>query len=183
MLLDKFYKPDNKLNLVLISIVLSSAILIYLQSHLYSIIIISNIIIFLLLGIFFKKFIYFSIIFTIVLFDWYSNWQTIDIEINKSKYYYSLEPLIKYECLTNSISKDNKLSNIVCCNQAIANFELEEINKHFKRNEKILEHLQNLGCYSIEFSDNLIQFWYSDMVIYISKGPDNSINYDKSVLH
>jgi hypothetical protein len=183
MLLDKFYKPDNKLNLVLIGIVLSSAIFIYLFPHLYSIKIISTIIIFFLLGIFFKKFTLFSIIFAIVMCECYNNWETIDIEINKSKYYYSLEPLIKYKCLTNSISNDNKLSNIVCCDQAITNFELEEINKHFKRHEKILEHLQNLGCYSIEFSDNLIQLWYSDMVIDISKGPDNSINYDKSVLH
>jgi hypothetical protein len=85
---------------------------------------------------------------------------------------------MKYECLINSISNDNKLSNIVCCKKDLTKHDREEINNYFKANEKILEHLKNLGCYSIEFSNNFIQLWYSDVIIDISKAPDNSIIYE-----
>jgi hypothetical protein len=43
------------------------------------------------------------------------------------------------------------------------------------KNDKYTRHLKNLGCSSIEISDNFLNLWYKDFVINIEKSPNNSI--------
>jgi phosphosulfolactate synthase (CoM biosynthesis protein A) len=57
-----------------------------------------------------------------------------------------------------------------------------EIIAFQKNNEALIQHFKKLGCYSIEVSDNFVQFWFTDVVIHIDKNKDNEINYYVSQL-
>jgi hypothetical protein len=178
MLLDRFYKPSDKfLLLTLLSFVIFSGIVIILNPFIYLEIITSNIIVFFLLGVFFEKVIFYSIYWIIILLCLHYDWEITDIKINKSKYYYSFEPLMKYKCLGRYNFAKKEISQNVHCKTGLTNNESEEIITFLKNNEETLEHLKRLGCYSIEFSENFAQFWYNDIVINIEKNNINEINY------
>lgn len=110
-------------------------------------------------------------------------WKTIDIKINKSKYYYALQPFLKYPCLAayNLDSKQLELS--VHCNSELSNSDKNEINSLLQNNKELLSHLKQMDCYSINFSENWIQLWCNDRVIDIKKSGDNSIEYETSDFH
>lgn len=184
MLLDRFYKPSNRmLSFTLIGFAILSLVIILSNPFIYLSVIIVNIIVFCLLGIFFKKFVFYSVNWIIILLVLLHTWKNIDMKLNKYKYYYSFEPLTKYECLT-AVNLDKKeISKNVHCKYGLSQNEKKEINIYLKKNKDLFEHLKNLGCYSIEFSDNHIQFWYYDNVIDIKKIDDNTIMYDISDFH
>jgi hypothetical protein len=110
-------------------------------------------------------------------------WETIDIELNKFKYYYSFEPLTKYECLASYNLDKNEISPNVHCKYGLSLNEKEEINTYMEKNKDLIEHLKKLGCYSIEFSEKYIQFWYDDFVIDLKKIDDYTIVYETSDLN
>jgi hypothetical protein len=86
MLLDRFYKPSNKMLFIsLFGFVVLSVIITLLNPYIYSEAIMVNIIVFFLLGVFFEKVIIYSINWIIILFCLLYKWETIDIKINKSK--------------------------------------------------------------------------------------------------
>jgi uncharacterized membrane protein len=183
MLLDRFYKPSNKMLFIsLFGFVVLSVIITLLNPYIYSEAIMVNIIVFFLLGVFFEKVIIYSINWIIILFCLLYTWETIDIKINKSKYYYSFEPLMKYKCLGSYNFAKKEISQNVHCKTGLTNNESEEITTYLKNNEKTVEHLKHLGCYLIEFSENHVQFWYNDIVIDVEKTKNNTITYEISEL-
>ena len=183
MLLDRFYKPSNKLLITsLLGFVVLSVIITLLNSYIYWEVIMVNIIVFFLLGVFFKKVIFYSINWIIILFCLLYTWETIDIKINKSKYYDVFEPLMKYKCLASYNFAKNQISQNVHCKTGLTNNEREEINTYLKNNEKTIEHLKHLGCYLVEISENFVQFIHSDIVIDVEKTKNNTITYEISEL-
>lgn len=110
-------------------------------------------------------------------------WETTDINLNKFKYYNSFEPLTKYECLA-AYNLDKKIiSQNVHCKYGLSLIEKKEIYTHLKKNIYLIKHLKNLGCYSIEFSEKYIQFWFDDMVIDLNKIDDYTFVYENSDLN
>jgi len=162
--------------------VILSILIFILNTYIFFELILINFIVFFLLGVFFKKAIPYSLYVIIILFGLYGTRETIDININKSKYYYSFEPLMKLECLAEFHLIEEKVYQNIHCKNKLTEYENEEIITHLKKNEKTIKHLKKMGCYSIEFSENLIQLWCNDAVIDIWKSDNNKIIYETSEL-
>jgi hypothetical protein len=184
MLFGRFYTPSDKLLFIsLLGFVILSLVIISFNSFIYLEVIIVNIIVFCLLSLFFKEFVFYSINGIVILLLLLHTWETIDIELNKFKYYYSFEPLTKYECLAAYNLDKNEISPNVHCKYGLSLNEKEEINTYMEKNKDLIEHLKKLGCYSIEFSEKYIQFWYDDFVIDLKKIDDYTIVYETSDLN
>ena len=184
MLLDRFYKPSNRmLSFTLIGFAILSLVIILSNPFIYLSVIIVNIIVFCLLGIFFKKFVFYSVNWIVILLLFLHTWEKIDINLNKFKYYNSFEPLTKYECLAAYNLDKNSISQNVHCKYGLSLSEKKEINTYLKKNKDLIEHLKNLDCYSIEFSEKYIQFWFDDIVIDLNKIDDHTIVYETSDLN
>jgi hypothetical protein len=184
MTFGRFYTLSDKLLFIslLCFAILSLAIILF-NSFIYLEVIIFNIILLFILIIFYKKFVFYSMIGIVILLLLLHTWETIDIKINKFKYYYSFEPLTKYECLASFNLDKNEISQSVHCKYGLSHNELEEINTYMAKNKCLIEHLKSLGCYSIEFSENYIQFWYGDMVLDLKKMDDYTIVFETSDLN
>lgn len=183
MLLDRYYKPNDKLGyFIFFGFVILSAIVILLNPFLYLYVIVINIIIFFLLGFFFNKFIIYSINWIIILLCMLSTWETIDIKINKSRFYYSFQPLMKYNCFAGYNLDTEKIEcSIHCKSLNLTKEDSTELVVLLKQ-DKTIKHLKNMGCTSINISENFVQFWYMDVVIDLSKANNNSIIYEISDL-
>jgi hypothetical protein len=77
----------------------------------------------------------------------------------------------------------NSISQNVHCKYGLSLSEKKEINTYLKKNKDLIEHLKNLDCYSIEFSEKYIQFWFDDIVIDLNKIDDHTIVYETSDLN
>jgi hypothetical protein len=183
MLVGRFYKPSDKmLFITLLGFVILSLVIILFNSFIYLEVIIVNIMVFCLLSIFFKEFFFYSLNWIVILLLLLHTWETIDIKLNNFKYYYSFEPLTKYECLAAYNLDKNEISQNVHCKYGLSNNEKEEINTYMEKNKDLIKHLKKLGCHSIEFSEKYIQFWYDDIVIDLKKIDDNTIVYETNGL-
>ncbi len=183
MLFRRFRKPSEKiLFFTLLGLAILSSVIILFNPFIYLEVIIINIIVFCLISIFLKEFVFYSINWIIILFILLNTWKTIDININKFEYYYSFEPLTKYECLAAYNLDKKEISKNVYCKYGLSINEKEAINKYIKRNKELIQHLKKLGCYRIDFSENHIQFWYNDIVIDLEKIDNNTIVYETSEL-
>lgn len=180
----KFYRPsDKQLFITLLGFSVISLVIISFNSFIYLGVIVINIIAFCLLSLFFKKYVFYSINWIVILLLLLHTWETIDIKINKFKYYYSFEPLTKYECLAAYNLNKKAISQNVHCKYGLSLSEKKEINTYLNKNKDLIEHLKNLGCYSIEFSEKYIQFWFDDIVIDLNKIDDDTIAYETSDLN
>ena len=174
---------DKQIFIILFGFAILSLVIISFNSFICFGVIVVNIIVFNLLSLFYKEFVFYSINWIVILLLLLHTWEKIDINLNKFKYYNSFEPLTKYECLA-AYNLDKKIiSQNVHCKYALSLSEKKEINTYLKKNKYLIEHLKNLGCYSIEFSEKYIQFWYDDIVIDLEKIDDNTIVYETSDLY
>ena len=184
MLFSRLYRPsDKQLFITLLGFAILSLLIISFNSFIYLGAIIVNIIVFCLLSLLFKEFVFYSITWIVILLLLLHTWETIDIKLNKFKYYYSFEPLTKYECLAAYNLDKKAISQNVHCKYGLSLSEKKEINTYLSKNKDLIEHLKNLGCYSIEFSEKNIQFWYDDIVIDLKKIDDYTIVYETSDLN
>lgn len=184
MLLSKFYKPSDKTIFITLSVfAILSFVIILFDSFIYREVIIINIIAFCLLSIMFKEFVFYAINWIVILLVLLHSWKTIDIKLNKINYYNSFKPLMRYECLAGYDLRTMTISPTIQRKQVLSKNEKEKINACIKENSKLIEHLKNLGCNSIDFSKNNLQLWYNDIVIDIDKIDDHTIVYETSDLH
>lgn len=184
MLFGKLYRPsDKQLFITLLGFSIISLVIISFNSFIYSGVIVVNVIAFCLFSLFFKEYVFYSINWIVFLLLLLHTWETIDIKINKFKYFYSFEPLTKYECLAAYNLDEKAIYQNVHCKYGLSLSEKKEINTYLKKNKDLIEHLNNLGCYSIEFSEKYIQFWFDDIVIYLNKIDDYTIVYETSDLN
>jgi len=177
MLLDKYYKFNEKsLYISIISSLLITFVMILCFSFFYLYIILINIFLFFFLALFFRKIIFYSVNWIIILLSLLYSWETIDIIINKSKYYNTFQPLMKYESIAGyDFTNEQITKNVQCKSMNITEEDRIKFSKLFNNNNIIIRHLKQLGCNSIEVSENFVQLWYNNIVINIEK--DDNINY------
>jgi hypothetical protein len=174
---------DKQIFIILFGFAILSLVIISFNSFIYFGVIVVNIIVFSLLSLFYKEFVFYSINWIVILLLFLHTWEKIDINLNKFKYYISFEPLTKYECLAAYNLDKNSISQNVHCKYGLSLSEKKEINTYLKKNKDLIEHLKNLDCYSIEFSEKYIQFWFDDIVIDLNKIDDHTIVYETSDLN
>lgn len=183
MLLSQCFKPsERKLFIASIGFAILSLLIILFHPMIYLEVIISNIAIVCLLSILIRKFIFYSIMWIVILLLLLYRWETIDIELNKFKYYHSFEPLTKYQCLAAFRVDIKEISQNVHCQYGLSVRDKKEVNTYLKENNELVEHLRKLGCYRIDFSKNFVQLWYDDVVIDVKKLDNNFIVYEISDL-
>lgn len=184
MLLDRFYKISEKtLNISTIGLLLITIVMILYFSFFYFYIILINIFVFFFLALFFKKFIFYSVSWIIILVCLLSSWETIDTRMNKSKYYNTFQPLMKYECIAGyDFTNEQITQNVHCKSMNITEKDSIKTCKLYNNNNTTVKHLKQLGCYSVTVSENLIQLWYDDFVIDLKKD-NNKIHYHINELH
>lgn len=184
MLLDRYYKFNVKtLNISTIGSLLITIVMILCYSFFYFYIILINIFLFFFLALFFKKFILYSVSWIVILVCLLFSWETIDIRINKSKYYNTFQPLMKYECIAGyDFTNEQITKNVQCESMNITENDSIKTRKLYNNNSTTIKHLKQLGCFSVDVSENLIQLWYDDFVIDLKKD-NNKINYYINELH
>jgi len=170
-------------NLILLGFIILSSIILFFNPGIFTLILVANILAAIPLMILSKKVNTYFVLWLFILFSLKMTWKTIDIKINKSKYYYALQPFLKYPCLAayNLDSKQIELN--VHCKNELPTREKLEINALLQQNKELMSHLKQMDCYSINFSENWIQLWCNDRVIDIKKSGDNSIEYETSDFH
>ena len=183
MLLNQFIKKNNeRAPFILLAIVILSAIIILLSPGLYFYVIITDIVCYSLFALFFKDLIFLSICCIVITLRLFFTWETIDIEINKSRYYNTFQPIMKYDCLAGLDLINGSIDQNVHCKTLGLSQNDSTMLIAFIKNDKTINHLKRIGCYRIEIGQNFIQFWYADDVIDIMKTKDNKIVYETSPL-
>jgi hypothetical protein len=183
MLLDNFFSPRNIIIYSIVFFLITvSTLVVLLNPFIYFEVIVFNAITFFILGISFRKFSFFSASYIIILFCLLHEWGSIDVQINKSKYYHSFQPLMKNECFAGYNLRTDEIDRNVHCASLNMNKDDSTSLLIKLRNDKQTRHLKKLGCNSIEISDNFLQLWFIDFVITIEKSIDNSISFELSHL-
>lgn len=183
MILNQFIKKSSKrAPFILLAIVILSAIIILLSPGLYFYVIITDIVCYSLFALFFKDLIFLSICCIVITLRLLFTWETIDIEINKSRYYNTFQPMMKYDCLAGFDLINGSIDQNVHCKTLGLSQNDSTMLVAFIKNDKTINHLKRIGCYKIETGQNFIQFWYTDDVIDIMKTKDNKIVYEVSLL-
>lgn len=183
MKLNRFNKINNRqAEFILLGIIILSAIIIVIESFLLSYVIITDIILFLLLAIFIKDSLFLQFFLIISSVQLFYLRETIDIEINKSRYYNTFQPMMKYDCLAGFDLINGSIDQNVHCKTLGLSQNDSTMLVAFIKNDKTINHLKRIGCYKIETGQNFIQFWYTDDVIDIMKTKDNKIVYEVSLL-
>jgi hypothetical protein len=183
MKLNRFNKINNRqAEFILLGIIILSAIIIVIEPFLLSYVIITDIILFLLLAVFIKDSLFLEFFLIISSVQLFYLRETIDIEINKSRYYNAFQPMMKYDCLAGFNLIERKIDKSVYCKSMGLSQKDSIALATFIKNDKLINHLKDMGCYKIETGQNFIQFWYTDDVIDIMKTKDNKIVYEVSLL-
>jgi hypothetical protein len=183
MKLNRFNKINNRqAEFILLGIIILSAIIIVIEPFLLSYVIITDIILFLLLAIFIKDSLFLQFFLIISSVQLFCLRETIDIEINKSRYYNTFQPMMKCDCLAGFDLINGSIDQNVHCKTLGLSQNDSTMLVAFIKNDKTINHLKRIGCYKIETGQNFIQFWYTDDVIDIMKTKDNKIVYEVSLL-
>lgn len=160
-----------------------SIVVIHINTSWYDRLVVMNIIIWILLALVYHRFAICSIFMVIALFDCIEQQATNEVSINKSTYYYLFEPLTKNSCYCSYMLYENTIPKCVDNEQSIAETEKNWTIAYLSQNKKTIAHLKELGCYLITYSNNLVQLWFNDVVIDLSKDTDGSILLAESKLH
>ncbi|MFM2156433.1 MAG: hypothetical protein RL516_1182 [Bacteroidota bacterium] len=183
MKLNRFNKINNRqAEFILLGIIILSAIIIVIEPFLLSYVIITDIILFLLLAIFIKDSLFLEFFLIISSVQLFYLRETIDIEINKSRYYNAFQPMMKYDCLAGFNLIERKIDKSVFCKSMGLSQKDSIALATFIKNDKLINHLKDMGCYEISINHNDFQLWFNDDVVCIKKNKDNSIVYETSNL-
>lgn len=160
-----------------------SIVVIYINTSWYTRLVVINIIIWIVICLFYHRFAMCSIFIVIALLDCIDQQATNEVSINKSTYYYLFEPLTKNSCYCSYMLNENKIPRCIDNKSSIAETEKNWTIAYFSQNKKTIAHLKELGCYLITYSNNLVQLWFNDVVIDLSKDTDGNILVAESKLH
>lgn len=160
-----------------------SIVVIYINTSWYTRLVVINIIIWIVICLFYHRFAMCSIFIVIALLDCIDQQATNEVSINKSTYYYLFEPLTKNSCYCSYMLNENTIPRCIDNKSSIAETEKNWTIAYFSQNKKTIAHLKELGCYLITYSNNLVQLWVNDVVIDLSKDTDGNILVAESKLH
>jgi len=168
--------------LLIISISLSICLLISFSFN-YLTIIWINVAFAVLIAILFRRLRFYSFFWGVTLTSLLSNWESIDIQINKNKYYAFFAPLMNFECIAGyDFSTGGLTKSYHCYTFKISEMDSILFNKKYSIDNELIIHLKKLGCVSIESSKNMIQLWYPKFVFTITM-IEGEVNYEVSELH
>jgi hypothetical protein len=89
---------------------------------------------------------------------------------------------MKYDCLAGFNLIDRKIDKSVYCKSMGLSQKDSIALATFIKNDKLINHLKDMGCYEISINHNDFQLWFNDDVVCIKKNKDNSIVYETSNL-
>jgi len=184
MWLKEFRKSYHRSGAILLSTAILLAIcLLFSYSYYYLTIIWINVAIAVLFAVLFRKLLFYSVFWGLTLISLLSDWETIDIQLNKNKYYCFFAPLINIECISGYDFSAGRLTKSYHCNKFnISKEDSMLFEKKYSPNNELIIHLKKLGCLSIESSKNMIQLYYPKFVFDIVM-IDGVVNYEVSELH
>jgi len=183
MKLNRFNKINNRqAEFILLGIIILSAIIIVIEPFLLFYVIITDIILFLLLAIFIKESLFLQFFLIISSVQLFYLRETIDIEINKSRYYNTFQPMMKYNCLAGFSLIEGQIDKSVYCKSLGISQKDSIALATFIKNDKLINHLKDMGCYETSINHNDFQLWFNEDVVGIKKNKDNSIVYETSNL-
>lgn len=184
MVLKEFNSKSPKNGAILLTIAISLSIyLMFSFSYYYLTIIWINVALAFLMAILFRKLLFYSLFLGLTLISLISNWETIDIQINKKKYYSFFAALMNFECIAGyDFPSGGLIKSYRCHKLEISKEDSILFKKKYSNDNELLIHLKKLGCLSIESSKNMIQLWYPKFVFDITM-IDGEVNYEVSELH
>jgi len=113
----------------------------------------------------FRKCALYSVVCILITLLLLNEWPEIDMALNQTKYYKTFSPLMKNPCIASYDLASGKVSRSVFCkNTHLTNLEQHVIKNLDVQHNATVRHLKQMGCYSVNISDNYIQLWCKDEV-------------------
>lgn len=113
-----------------------SIVVIYINTSWYTRLVVINIIIWIVICLFYHRFAMCSIFIVIALLDCIDQQATNEVSINKSTYYYLFEPLTKNSCYCSYMLNENTIPRCIGNQASIAETEKNWTIAYFSQNKK-----------------------------------------------